>query len=227
MKIGKHKIKEENKPHIGEKRKWKIDPWQHQAKFLDEYGIPSYNLIKSMVERIQDARVKALVSIMYLTGGRIGEVLHIKRINVSLPIINGKEYLKVHMINEKQQNTHNRTKDILCASVERDTELIQAFLIYVNSGIITFADERIFNITPQRVHVLLKKHAKLYVETNESYMTPHLFRHIRATHLSEQQDYNLFELMKFLGWITLDMATRYVKPNQNVMAKKLDKESNE
>src|SRR3990167_6102198 len=54
-----------------------IDSWKYQ-KELKKKKIPNQQELIMMIDTIPQARIKALISIAYLTGGRISEIVPIK-----------------------------------------------------------------------------------------------------------------------------------------------------
>jgi len=180
-------------------------PWVHQNK-LKRIDIPSYSKILRYVKEIEDKKVRALFSILYLTAARISEVVRrMEKKDIEIIEKDGKKIMLVTLFNEK--NKQRKIKKIPI-NIEKEYPLVVAFLEYVDS----IEDDVIFKFSRKHAFKLLRK----YVGVN-----PHYIRHIRLTHLVTEFNFNEYELKIFAGWTDTRPAKSYIEMRWSDLIKKL------
>lgn len=151
------------------------------------------NEINNMFSRCDNTQLKAIMSVMLMTGSRISEVLMLKGKDIS----SDEEHILINCYILKKRNGIER----MLKKIKKTHAYYEYFREWVNSN--NFKEESfIFKMSRKYVWKLVKKIGP------ES--TPHLFRHTVATYLGENMD--VFTLQKWMGWSKLEMASRYVHP---------------
>lgn len=163
--------------------------WEKQ-KELQKEDIPSHEDMINMADSISEPDLRALFSILYVTGARINEVIHSsQRKDFVIDYVKCREgevkCLIITLLNEKNRR---RTKKRLPIRLDRELPFIRHIWSYIKE---MESEEEIFNFGYSWAYKRLMKAIK---------MNPHFLRHIRATHLVTK--YNLGEavLIKWLGW---------------------------
>lgn len=169
--------------------------WEYQ-KELQEKPIQTMSEMKDFIRAIPDDRDRALVTLCYLTAGRISEVLELKGINLIPETVNNRPILLVkNMANRKNRKRHFKNLPI---PLDKEGEFWDIIKGYVETGI---KEMRIFTITPTRAWQILKKYD----------INPHFLRHIRLTHLVTYYDFNEALLIRFAGWTDGRPARHYME----------------
>jgi len=151
---------------------------------------------KEILKTLKDcnnSQVQAFISLLWLTGARIGEIKMLK----AQDITNQANFIQIEMptLKTRVKTTMPRRR----LKIPKDNVFYNFFKQWINEN--TFADEDlIFDYSIRYIRRKLK-------EANpDTY--PHLFRHTLATMLSREVD--AFTLKEWFGWRTMDMPMRYV-----------------
>lgn len=195
---------------LNQEHKKKIDTSFISIKVRNNHKLPEELLtqdeVKLLVDNCSTIRDKALISVLYESGTRIGELLSLKTKNVEfdkygavLIIPNGKTgSRRVRII-----NSAILLKNYITNHPIRDPE---SFLWVTNFNRKN-GDGKWTLINSQTVRKLLKTLGKKSGIQKKLY--PHLFRHSRATHLANILTES--QLKEYLGWTQgSNMAAIYV-----------------
>lgn len=151
---------------------------------------------KEVIKTIYDCSepdVKAIASIMWMTGCRISEVLLLKLVDIK----NHDDYIEFNMPTMKQRSVVLPRRRLL---IPKSSIFYPYIRDYINSIHPKFDERQVFECTSWHVWYVLKKaNPNIY---------PHLFRHSAATRLSEKVD--VFDLKYQFGWKKIEMAMKYV-----------------
>lgn len=158
----------------------------------------SKNEILKMFYDSDDEQLKAIMAVLCMTGGRISEVLMLKGKDFYVD----DEYIFFNSyILKKRDGIQRLTKKIRKSNI-----FYEYFKRYINNNYF-LEDDLIFSYRRSYVWKRMKQ-----VNPNSS---PHLFRHAIATMLG-QNGMDAFTLKQWMGWTKLEMAARYVHP-ENAM----------
>jgi len=191
--------------------------WQIQKELQKKYSLsdlPDLNELVSMVNECKEPRVKALFSILYLTGCRISEILAKKGTDfqgdfqgltpkqVAFDYIEGKEVVYIRTPNRKNKNRTSKRQPI---PLIKEKELYKFVYDYIKGKEPT---RPIFDFGIRRARQLLLKHFKF---------NPHFIRHIRLSHLVIHYDFNEQALVRFAGWSDGRPSKHYIEMNDKVV----------
>lgn len=169
-------------------------PWGRQKELRTLPPI-SIDEIDNLVKTIDKIRTQALFISTYLTAGRIGEVLSLRRPNIRiLDYDNKRIMLFENMKNEK--NPKRKFKDLPIVMNSQEYTC-QTLLNYINM----LDDDTLFDIGIRRAEQLL----------SSINMNPHWIRHIRLTHLKKHYHYDTEQIFLFAGWKLPYMEDRYLE----------------
>ena len=93
--------------------------------------------------------------------------------------------------------------------IEKEKEFIKIVVDYINT---LEANDLLFDMTRQRAWQIIKDNTGLF---------NHLFRHMRATHLTTDYGFSAQELKQFFGWASTTQADVYSHLSQIDIARKM------
>jgi len=179
--------------------------------------IPSPKELIYFVSMVPSKRTRALISLLYLTGGRINEVVRkISYRDITFPndlTYYGEECYQITMPNEKNPTKKIKTQ-LIQMKFTIEKALMPIFIDYAEAVMLKNKGRSpspealpIFKISDRRVRDILKRTGI------KEFGFPHIFRHYRATHLvSPRCEYHMssYQLQKFMGWSSSIPAEWYV-----------------
>ena len=197
------------KPKAKRKKNTKHKPWKYQKKLQKEYSLtdlPTVEELYSTCMRCEDEGKRALFALLYLTAARISEILPIsnkdnggiKKKNISFDYIDNKPVGYVRLRNMKNKTRKSKRLPI---PIEKEKQLYKLVYDHIK---------------------YLPDEAKLFTfgrRTGYNYCTkvfglnPHFIRHIRASHLVLNYDFNEQALVRFMGWSDPRPAKYYIEMN--------------
>jgi len=144
------------------------------------------NDIVIAAKKIKKPRDQALFIILYLTGGRISEVVGtLYRKDISLQEVDCRQIVLFRLCNRKHKD--KKFKDIP-VPMDKEKDLLDLLFPWLESKEL---ETRLFNFSKTRAYQIIKK---------ETGWNPHWIRHIRLTNLAVYNDFNDQLLVKFAGW---------------------------
>lgn len=174
------------------------DAWKFQRIAQKRGDLPSQNTIKKYISSIRNLRDKALVSLLYITAGRVSEVLEITRESFDKTVKSNRNIVIIKLPNRKHKKRYYKEIPV---PLDRKDNIFFLKVVeeYVNSspGI-----HKLFPISKQRVWQILRK---------EIDMNPHYLRHIRLTHLVTMYDFREQQLILYAGWTDSRAAKHYME----------------
>jgi integrase len=153
-------------------------------------------------------RNRALISFLFITGARVGEIVKIVRKNqVEFVEVSGKKFMIVNDVPiEKRRQKIKRNIPI---NIEREQRFVDAFMRYI--GLLEDNDV-IFNINRVRAFQIIQKY------TGKGC---HFLRHSRLTNLRTEYGFDGIDQMNFTGWASPEQAVTYSHLNYMDIAKKM------
>lgn len=163
-------------------------------------------------------RDRALIGILYLTAGRVGEVVRhgflgtgkdgIVKEDITRTNRNGRVFRIFQLRNLK--NKARKFKQIPVAEDDlidgKILAMIDEFLEYIQPG------EPVFPISVRRARQIVEKQLGV---------SPHYFRHMRLTHLARKRGLSEWELMAVAGWSRSSSARFYIHDDPSRLFDKL------
>lgn len=187
---------------------------------LDE--IPS--VIKKIYQTKDDKKLEfyimrdsALFCLLYLTGGRVGEVLRLKKRDFEIIRVGGIKFLIVEMYTEKHRKHPMRNVPI---NMEKEMELLRPIFLYLDKlrnkdKLFAFTIQRAWQIIGGIICNYKKRYKNKFMNAN------HFLRHCRLTHLVTMHDFTDQDLVRFVGWTNSVPATTYTHLRFKDLAKKM------
>lgn len=200
-----------------------------------EVEVPPHAEIVRTALGIAQRDSQALYTILYLTAGRINEVLPKKRIrrrktdrgtkevrrwsedldypglrksDIGFETISGRDFMTVEMLNEKNRSRRRKTFPIL---IEKEGPLVEI----VREFISPMSDEQVlFPFSTVTAWTKLKKHAP-------ELKKPHHLRHFRVTHLITRYRLQGEEIIFLTGWTDSRPLKVYSHLNWTNVAKRM------
>jgi integrase len=204
-----------------------MKPWDKQKLTKDqEKPVPDVSYIIDTAQSIQNERLKCLFVLLYLTGGRICELVRKKGYDIT-SLIKDKstktyKYNKTinpeknkYSIKKKQISFENKNgREVVLISIRNEKHKKKKYketpipldrpenkiLIEIIKPYLNTLEmeSELFPFGYQYAYRLLKP-----------YFNPHWFRHIRATHLTLNYDLPTPLLRKYMGWTDDRQAGTY------------------
>ena len=165
-------------------------------------------------------RDRALLVVLYLTGGRVGEIVRKGFLGTGTDgltkedittIKQGERKFRIFNIRNLKSEKRKR-KEI---PVAEDNPLNMKMLEFLDEFMENlYPDEPLFPISVRRAQDIVKRHMGKDI-------SPHYFRHARMTHLARDKGLNEWELATYAGWDSTQSARSYVHDDPKKLFAKL------
>lgn len=192
-------------------------------------ALQRYEILRA-IKDCDNPRDSALIATLYLTGCRIEELVRYKHYdkNVSGQAIKKEQIeiadtritirnvrtlklTKLTRVNgEKVKQHRGEHRSIPILLNQLDKPFIDIFLQHITP---LEANAPLFNISRVMAYLILSK-VGIY---------PHLLRHARLTHLSQDYNFKESDLRQFTGWSTSNTAKHYVHLNVTDLFEKMER----
>jgi len=173
-----------------------------------------------LVEKCEQERDRALISALFETGGRVSEVLQLKKDNFvvqkpylivkAMPVL--KRYKKVgETLDEKGKKRWitERKKGYRTFPIHMKEPLCPTLIDYVRN----IKSDRLFDISRIQVYRIIRK-----LDDN---IFPHWFRAQRASQLALEYGFSVHDLIDFFSWKSLRTAIHYSRMGWKGLATKM------
>lgn len=198
----------------------KTKPWDKQKALEEKQEMLTEEQIIETINAIIKPRDKALISLLYLTSARIGEVVrndyHPERSGITAERITeewyeGRPFLLIKLRNQKAKTPAKKWKIIPINMRDPvDGQLVNNILDLTKH---LEPIDPLFNIGTRMARRVVERHMGF---------NPHWLRHTRLTHLTHRRKYTDHELMQVAGWTDSRMSSTYVQTRwQNVADKEM------
>jgi len=194
------------------------EPWKLQKTLEENEELLSEEEVIDKINGINSLRDRAFVSLLYLTAGRIGEVVRnryhkdregVRKKRIKSEVLDDNLFLIIKLRNEKSKRKDKKWKIIpINMRHQIDSQLANNVIMHMNQ---IDENEPLFTFGTCWGNLLVKK----YMGFN-----PHWLRHIRLTHLTHNRNYNTLDLMKVAGWTDIRMASVYIMTRWQDIARK-------
>lgn len=164
--------------------------------------------INQIIYSLENEEDRVLFMIQYLTASRISEVLALTPKDFFIEEIKGKKFLFIRMPVLKKRNSIEEKMP----PIDFNDEFVPHILNYIKKF---KEDEKIFKISRHLAWARLNKIKR---------MRTHTFRKSRLTELVRKYGWDVFDLVKFVGWSSAAPAIAYVRQDTKDLALKLIKE---
>ena len=188
------------------------------AKFMNLITEKTYSTKNQDKLEFYKIRDRALFSLLYLTGARIGEVVkRLKKSDFEFIKFNKRWFMIVELYTEKNRLHPLRRTPI---NIEKEKELVD----YVNKYVEGLEDEDyLFPFTKQRAWQIIARIISRYKKRyrNKFMNANHFLRHCRLTHLVTKYDFTDQDLVQFTGWSNSIPAKSYMHLRFKDLARKM------
>lgn len=180
--------------------------WSRQRRLKENIGknIPTQEKIIQLGNSFDQLQHKILFFLLYLTAGRISEVMALKRDNFQFVVRNNRPIMLIDMPNRKHKKRKTKTLGI---PLDAETDITKPVAEYITHGVgelFTFRSVR-------RAEQILEK-----IDMN-----PHWIRHIRLTHLLTIYDFKETQQQFYAGWTDTRPAAIYTELDWYDLTKKI------
>lgn len=179
-----------------------------------------WDYLLKLVEKCRCERDRALISALFETGGRVSEVLQLRKDNFvvqnpflvvkAMPVL--KRYKKIGEYKDKDGKTRWRTEGKIAYRtfpIHMKEPLCKPLLDYI----IKIEEGKLFNIGRIQAYRIVRR-----LDKN---IFPHWFRAQRASQLALEYGFNIHELIDFFNWKSLQTATHYSRMGWKGLANKM------
>jgi len=183
-------------------------PWDKQC-YLHKEKIPTVKDIIEIAEGISSERERCLFVLLYLTAGRLQEIVmynskkeirsSIRKSDITIQDRDNRKILLINIRNEKNRTRHRKDLPVPL-DVDENKVFYNLMVDYLNS---LDDNEELFPFSYKRAYALLNK-------INPDW-NPHWIRHIRLTHLITVYGYREHQLRLYSGWSDSRPASKYLE----------------
>lgn len=173
-----------------------------------------------LIKRAKSLRDAALIATLFLTGGRISEVLSLRRKDFDLTVepevivlrrmMISKRHKKIgeHIVNGEKKWITEKILAYRSFAIRKDELIAPALLSYLET---LSPDDILFPFSRQWAHKIVR---------DLSGQWPHWFRAQRACQLAEDHDLDINSLMEFFKWRDQKTAMQYTNMGWRGLARK-------
>jgi len=177
-----------------------------------------WNYLLNLEKKTVNLRDQALISLLFLTGGRVSEVLQLAKSNFTIKkkyvIVESMTVLKKYKKIDKEVidgKVHWITEKVKCSRtfpIGVKEPLTPYFIDYLDNK-----NDKLFKIKRRRVHQI--------VTGLDQNVFPHWFRAQRASQLASEYGFTIHDLIDFFSWKDLNTALHYSRMGWKELAKKM------
>lgn len=179
-----------------------------------------WDRLVELLQKCSQKRDKALVSALFETGGRVSEVLQLRKDNfvVQEPyvIVKAMPVLKRYKKVGERVDKNGRKRWV----TERKNAY-RTFPIHMKEPLCPTLIDHVENSNPNRLFNLSRIHAYRIVRKLDDEIFPHWFRAQRASQLALEYGFSVHDLIDFFSWKSLQTATHYSRMGWKGLAAKM------
>ena len=166
--------------------------------------------VMEAIERLEHPRDKALIALVYLSAGRISEVLKLMPEDVTVK----DDFMVVNLWTAKRKKGVKTRK----VPVPLTHPLLKYFVLWFQQ---VKRNQPIFHNLYDPSKPISRVQAWKILKRAKADMWLHLLRHIRLSELVEKYNFDPFRLQQFAGWSDVKPASFYVHLGWQASAEKL------
>ena len=188
-----------------------------------------YDLLLRLVEASPSLMMKCFVAVLFETGGRVSEVLSLRKrdfadrgdyLEVRLPVL--KRYVKVDEVPDPGKPSGRRWVTESIRDEFRTIPILKEspLLPYIEAYLRTLRDDDLlFPFTRQTAFNRLRRIGKQVDGNLELY--PHWFRAQKASQLASEYGFSVYDLKEFFRWTNLSTPEMYASLGAKGLAMKM------
>lgn len=180
-----------------------------------------------------DLQTRLIFFMLYLTGGRISEVMQIRRRDITEETIEGVPVVMVKLITRKNRKEPQREIPIVKNSSHSDGKMLDEVLRALEAA--TYSPDSFLFVLSKKTYERMIKRLTANLDAFEwndfgirervSFqdfpLFCHYLRHCRATDLVKVYGYTVLELTKYMGWSDPRMSSTYIHLNMKDAVRKM------
>lgn len=187
-----------------------------------------YDFLIKIIEVARFPMLQALIVLLFETGGRVNEVLKLRKSNFSskdkyeeITISVSKRYKKVGKVADASKKSGyrwitERLSDFRTIPILKTSPLLSHVQNYLKT---LDGDSLLFPITRQTAFYRIRDVGRQIDPDLELY--PHWFRAQKASQLASEYGFDIYDLKQFFRWIDDNMAEFYASLGAKGLAKKM------
>lgn len=179
-----------------------------------------WDYLLKLIKKCEQEKDRALISALFETGGRVSEVLMLKKDNFivqepylvvkAMPVI--KRYKKIQDyidIKGRKRWKTEKKKATRTFPIHLKEPLCEFLLDYIKK----LETDRLFNISRVQAYRIIRE--------LDSNIFPHWFRAQRASQLALEYGFDIHDLIDFFNWKNIQIATHYSHMGWKGLANKM------
>lgn len=195
----------------------------------------SLERLMTLANMLEDYQQRVIFYCLYLTGARISEVLLLRKEDITLADVEGNHFVIFNLRNLKSRKVLFKRLPVIIDNpiVEGMATSIKDYvnLITHDSVIFTLTRHNVtyaYTLLPA-VHLrVVDMRSKAIIDDYPFQIHPHYLRHCRLTHLRENKNFDLMNLIAWAGWSDSRPASTYVQvPWQELAKAQIEKKEKE
>jgi len=208
-----------------------------KKRIINDTELISKQSLIGQLSKLEKLRDQAFISFLYLTAGRVEEIVGLKRlryidskfvkITVTEPIkrhqiefkeLNGEQYMVISEIPTLKRKLENNIIPLrnVPVYIRNERDFVDYIERYIKSKDMDY-NTNLFKFTPALAWTICRK-----IKTkNGNNAFNHYFRHLRLSHLAQDYGFQSLDLQQFVNWANAIMAGKYVHLNWQTLAKKM------
>ena len=167
--------------------------------------------VSEMIFIADDQEIKAIISLLYITGARISEILNLNNDDITYHTENNSKYIRLRIRTLKQKKTGSPFVRLRFLEFNINTPFIINFIEYLPS-----------RAKHDKVFTRYRELAYYYIKKTNRYLSPHAFRHSRAQKFADII-VNPFKLMALTGHVDIKNVMKYVDTSKIALKEFRDK----
>lgn len=157
--------------------------WEYQKEKIERRYNPTPKDIKQIILSAANPQERYFLCITYLTGGRVQEVIALRKEDFTRTEKKGIPILLIMMKNEKNRRVKQKLIPIRMDFESDLANIVLRYIVSKEGSLLSFK-------TRQRGWQIFRKYG----------LNPHFFRHMRATHLVIYRGFTGPKLKIHMGW---------------------------